>query len=272
MPPWQLPALPELKPRKSFFAPLAEKFSHEETIRSGGEQFYKQLIAENSISHSVAGSPTVRELIEEIARHSTQPIPIESITAPFGEQRSPRGHAFFGNPGDYLEQMLGNHPGVRWWISSRGLNVHAETADGKASERSQDTTQAKTREMRDEKSTALDSLYSRIERIAYAMRGRMTRSIRERSIPSVMVAVPRSEGVPTLLAEMPDSFEVEFAPPYPLSIGNVLLLRAKRIHYRSPKTDWQFTFGPDGWRGTQAPLSDDEIRVCLTPEGPRPAY
>jgi hypothetical protein len=32
-----MPALPELKPRKSFFVPQAESFSHEETIRSGGE-------------------------------------------------------------------------------------------------------------------------------------------------------------------------------------------------------------------------------------------
>jgi len=96
-----MPALPELKPRKSFFVPQAESFSHEETIRSGGEQLYNDLIAENSISHSVAASHTVRELIEEIARHSNQPIPIDSISATFGEQRASRGHTFFGNPGDY---------------------------------------------------------------------------------------------------------------------------------------------------------------------------
>ena len=46
-------------------------------------------------------SHTVRELIEEIARHSNQPIPIDSISATFGEQRASRGHTFFGNPGDY---------------------------------------------------------------------------------------------------------------------------------------------------------------------------
>lgn len=150
MPPGHMAALPELKTRKSFFAPMAEKFSQEETIRNGGEQLYNELIAENFISHSAAGSHTTRELIEEIARHSDQPIPIESITVTFGEQHAPRGRTFFGNPGDYLEQVLGNQPGVRWWISSRGLNVHSETIDGKASDRSQKRTEPKSGAMSDE--------------------------------------------------------------------------------------------------------------------------
>lgn len=150
MPPKQMAALPELKPRKSFFALPDAKFSHEETIRSGGEHLYNQLIAENFISHSAAGSAKVRELIEEIARHSTQPIPIESITATFGEQRAARGRTFFGNPGDCLEQILGNQPGVRWWISSHGLNVHAETADGDVSDGSQKRTEPKSLAMCDE--------------------------------------------------------------------------------------------------------------------------
>jgi hypothetical protein len=150
MPPVQMPALPELKTRKSFFAQTAEKFKQEETIRNGGEQLYNELIAENFISHSVAGPRTVPELIEEIARHSNLPIPIESITAIFGKQPSPRGHTFFGNPGDYLEEILGNQPKVRWWISRRGLNVHAETGDGKASDRSQQGTEPESGAMNDE--------------------------------------------------------------------------------------------------------------------------
>ncbi len=150
MPPEQMAALPELKPRKGFFAPPDATFSHEGTIRSGGEQLYNQLIAENFISHSVAGSATARELIEEIARHSAQPIPIESITATLGEERAARGYSFFGNPGDYLEQILGNQPGVRWWISSHGLNVHAETTEDDVSDGSQKKTEAKSRAMPDE--------------------------------------------------------------------------------------------------------------------------
>ncbi len=272
MPPRQMPALPELKPRKSFFVPQAESFSHEETIHSGGEELYNDLIAENSISHSVAASHTVRELIEEIARHSNQPIPIDSISAKFGEQRASRGHTFFGNPGDYLEQILASHPNVRWWISIKGLNVHADTPDGKVSERSQEICEYKTEEVGGDKSTALNSLYIRIEKVAYSMNGTATRSTSSRSFPSAVVAVPRSEGVPTLVVEMPDSFQVEFASPYPLSIGNTLSVQAKRSHYGSRKTDWQFTLGPEGWRRTQAPLSDDEIRLCLTPEGPRPVF
>jgi len=46
-----------------------------------------------------------------------------------------------------------------------------------------------------------------------------------------------------------------------LSIGNALSVRAVRTHAGLRKNDWTLNFGPDGWRRTQAPLLDDEIRV-----------
>jgi hypothetical protein len=61
------------------------------------------------------------------------------------------------------------------------------------------------------KSAALNDLYSRITRIAEAMGGAVSRSASSRSFPSAMVAVPRSEEVPALHVEMPDSFQVDFA-------------------------------------------------------------
>jgi len=133
-----MPALQALKPRESFFALPTETFSHEETIRSGGEQLYNDLIAANFISHSVGSSRTVRELIEELAAHSNKPIPIDSIRAAFGERRAPRGRVFFGNPGNHLEEILSAYPKVRWWISSRGLNVEGDNPDSEISERSKE--------------------------------------------------------------------------------------------------------------------------------------
>ena len=116
----------------------AETFSHEETTRSGGEQLYNDLIADNFISHSVGASRTVRERIEELAAHSNKPIPINSIRAAFGEQRAPRGSVFFGNPGNHLEEILSAYPKVRWWVSSRGLNVEDDRTDSEVTERSKE--------------------------------------------------------------------------------------------------------------------------------------
>jgi hypothetical protein len=138
MPSLRMPALQALKPRESFVAIPTETFSHEETIRSGGEQLYNDLIAANFISHSVGPSRTVRELIEELAAHSNKPIPIDSIRAAFGERRAPRGRVFFGNPGNHLEEILSAYPKVRWWISSRGLNVEGDNPDSEISERSKE--------------------------------------------------------------------------------------------------------------------------------------
>ena len=117
-----------------------------------------------------------------------------------------------------------------------------------------------------DKSTALNELYSRITQIAEAMGGRVSRIKPSVSFPSAEGAAPRIEDVPALCVDMPDNFQVEFAPSYPLSLPSDLLVRAKRTHGRLRESDWHFNFAPDGWRRIHAPLSDDEIRECLTPE------
>lgn len=122
-----------------------------------------------------------------------------------------------------------------------------------------------------EKLVALTALYGCIASIAAAMGGRATESSVSLPIPSVMVASPRTETTPSLVVEMPGNFGVDFVPAFPLTIGNALAVRAQRTHEDQRKTDWQFNLGPNGWQRTQALLSDDEIRQCLTPEGPGPA-
>jgi hypothetical protein len=122
-----------------------------------------------------------------------------------------------------------------------------------------------------EKTAALGNLYERITRIATEKGGTASHQVLALTVPGQMSAAHQSENAPALSAEMPDRFQVEFAPAFPLSIGNALSVNARRTHAGGRKTDWVFNFGPDGWRRTQDPLSDDEIRACLTPEGPRPA-
>lgn len=123
-----------------------------------------------------------------------------------------------------------------------------------------------------DKCAVLGKLFSRITGIAKAMGGNPSDQVLALTIPSAMTAEFRSENAPALWVEMPNSFQVEFAPSIPLSIGSALSVRAKRTHDGGRKRDWTFTYWPDGWRTAQTPLSDAEIEACLTPEGPPPLY
>jgi hypothetical protein len=103
------------------------------------------------------------------------------------------------------------------------------------------------------------------------MNGRPYRAVEHLSFPAAMVAEPRGEDVPTVRVSMPNDFEVEFCPTFPLSIGNALSVKAKRICRGQPKNDHTFVSGPNGWVYGAGSLSDDDLRSCLTPDGPRPA-
>jgi len=124
----------------------------------------------------------------------------------------------------------------------------------------------------DEKSAALDLLYARISRTAEAMGGNAAPRLAAIGFTNAEVAIPRSEVVNALLVEMPDGLQVELTPAHPLSIGNVVSVRAVRRHDEGRKNDWTFNFVNGEWRVTQNPLSDDEVRKCLTLEGPPPIY
>jgi hypothetical protein len=122
-----------------------------------------------------------------------------------------------------------------------------------------------------DKAAALGKLYDRVTRIAKKMGGNATRQVRALTVPAQMTAAHQDENAPALIAEMPDDFQVGFAPSFPLSIGSALSVRINRLHAGYPKNEWAFNYSPDGWRRTQALLSDEEIHACLTPEGPPPA-
>src|ERR1035437_4047309 len=95
------------------------------------------------------------------------------------------------------------------------------------------------------KAAALDDLYSRITRIAEVMRGSASRLTSAVGFPAATVPGPRSEDAPTLRVEMPGGLRVDFAPLYPLSIGNALSLRATRTISGARMTDWPCSLGPD---------------------------
>lgn len=79
-----------------------------------------------------------------------------------------------------------------------------------------------------------------------------------------MIATPQSEDAPSLHVKMPNGFQVDFAPVNPLSIGNVLSVRAVRTFKEQRKSDHIFAYLQGGWRMSNNALSDDEIRACLT--------
>ncbi len=122
-----------------------------------------------------------------------------------------------------------------------------------------------------DKAAALGKLYDRVTRIAKEMGGTATHQVWALTVPGQITAAHQSENAPVLIAEMPDDFRVEFVPAFPLSIGNALSVRIKRLDAGYPKNEWAFNYSPDGWRRTQALLTEEEIRACLTAEGPRAA-
>jgi hypothetical protein len=118
------------------------------------------------------------------------------------------------------------------------------------------------------KSAALSELYRRIIPIVETMGGVAVQVAVPLSHWRANVAEPRIEEVPALRAKMPDGLRAEFAPIAPLSTLLPTLVRVRRARFGLPESDWSLTHLPDGWHWTQTPLSDDEIRKCLTPEGP----
>ncbi len=123
----------------------------------------------------------------------------------------------------------------------------------------------------DDKATALKNLYDHVARVAVTINGKPYRAVEHLNVPAAMAAEPRGEDVPTVRVTMPNGFEVEICPTQPLSLGNALSARAKRTYRGQPKSDYTFVCGPSGWTRGAASLSDEDIRSCLTPDGPLPA-
>jgi hypothetical protein len=119
---------------------------------------------------------------------------------------------------------------------------------------------------------ALETLYARVTRIAEDMKGTVTTTTESRSFEAAIVEPPKSENVRGLHVEMPGGFQVDFAPSRALGApGNVLPVKAKRYLGGSRTDDWDSIFVQGEWQFAGKPVSDDDLRACLTPRGPKPA-
>src|SRR5580698_10362 len=118
---------------------------------------------------------------------------------------------------------------------------------------------------------ALDALHSHVTRVAESMGGKARRDTTLVGVPGAAIAEHRTESVPYLRVAMPRDFVVELLPSNSLSLPYALSVRVVRTHNGGRKSDWQFIHGPDGWRRSQDHLlTDEDVRKCLTPEGPPP--
>jgi hypothetical protein len=122
------------------------------------------------------------------------------------------------------------------------------------------------------KSDALEELYYRIARVAMANGGTSTRVVVRVEYLGATAAAPHAEPAPAIHVSMPDGFQVVFVPTNPLSIGQVLAVRANRNHKGCRKSDRNFNLGATGWRMGSLMLLDSEIRGCLMPDGPPSMY
>lgn len=101
------------------------RFSWAQTIKTGGQELYRDLILNNLANISVGASFTHRHLIGQIAQKSNKPIPIESLPETLDGKIGARGQTIFGFPGDHIDRIASNYESLWWWISARGLNMGA---------------------------------------------------------------------------------------------------------------------------------------------------
>ena len=116
---------------------------------------------------------------------------------------------------------------------------------------------------------ALRELYQRIAEAASDMGG----AAAEVNVPrrlAANAAGTRHQTVPALIVSLPDSFHIEFGPSNALGSGNMLSVRARRLHHGAPRSDWTFNLVQGDWQYSNQHLSNDAIRKCLMPEDPKP--
>lgn len=84
---------------------------------------FAKLIEDNFASLSMKSESTNRELIEQIAKVSSIPIPVESLPDILAETVLARGNVVFGCPGDYFDTIARSYSNMLWWLTDKGLNM-----------------------------------------------------------------------------------------------------------------------------------------------------
>jgi len=101
------------------------RFNSKKTIATGGTKLFRTAVLENVVNCTVSAPSTDRDVLEQIARQSKLPIPIESLPDVLNERVHPRGRTLFGFCGNRIDQIACNYPAMQWWISKNGLHMEA---------------------------------------------------------------------------------------------------------------------------------------------------
>ena len=99
------------------------RFNSKKTIATGGSKLFRIAILENVVNCTVPAPCTHRDALEQLARESEPPIPIESLPDVLNENLHPRGATLFGFCGDRIDQIARNYPSMQWWVSKNGLHM-----------------------------------------------------------------------------------------------------------------------------------------------------
>lgn len=99
---------------------LWSRFDQRRTREAGRKADF---LLRSNVSLSMSAGSSHREDVEEIARMSSQPFSIASISKVLDERKSLRGVAYFGEAGSQIDKILHNYPGMRWWMEKDGLVI-----------------------------------------------------------------------------------------------------------------------------------------------------
>jgi hypothetical protein len=64
-----------------------------------------------------------REHVERLIRDASEPFSAVYISPLLDQRRSIRGRTYFGYAGREIDQIVDNHPGMRWWMAKDGLVI-----------------------------------------------------------------------------------------------------------------------------------------------------
>jgi hypothetical protein len=91
----------------------------------------RDLILDNFVSLTIPAPCSDRGIVEKIAAHARKPIPIDYLCSDLDEKVSVRGQTVFCPPGDHLDEIAQDYPGLYWWLSEKGLRMEILRGDGR---------------------------------------------------------------------------------------------------------------------------------------------
>jgi hypothetical protein len=99
------------------------RFNSKKTIATGGTKLFRTAILENLVNCTIPAPCTDRDTLEQIARQSQPPMPIESLSDVLNKTVHPRGRTLLGFCGNRIDEIARNYPSMQWWVSKNGLHM-----------------------------------------------------------------------------------------------------------------------------------------------------